>query len=371
MRFGIEASPLRWETDGGIKRICQHMLPELVRLLGPDHDIEYILDGDLPASVHLDRDVHTITGSRFHYLTRGLAHLTSKRSYDAVLVLSPFCCGVRVPVLQLLYDLYPLRYPRMLPLTVAADGRYWIEWTGALVRALAAQRCRTVIAISADTAAAFQRLHVYESCEVVVAHLGSSLAASVTEEGIRPEIARLSRMRFLLYVGAFNIHKNVQQVIRVFEALATRHLDLQLVLVGHENWPWIRDFKSLINSPRIHVLSGCSDSELATLYRSCGCFVYLSRYEGFGLPVLEAMSCGAPVVVSSEGALPEVVGHAGYLVKPHRRQSIVDAVEASLQPAANAMLRERSLRRSADFNWTSMAGTVAEAMLAAASSPGR
>ncbi len=61
MRFGIEASPLRWETNGGIKRICQDMLPELVKILGAEHDIEFIMDGEVPAGVCAGWDIHTIS----------------------------------------------------------------------------------------------------------------------------------------------------------------------------------------------------------------------------------------------------------------------------------------------------------------------
>ncbi len=300
-----------------------------------------------------------------------MARLAAERSYDAVLVLSPFCTGVRAPVLQLLYDLYPLKYPRILPLTYAADREYWVMYTGAIIRALVARRCRTVIAISEDTASDIRKLRLNHRTEVVIAHLGSSVSTRESQELISTEVAELSTGRFLLYVGAFNVQKNVRQVVRAFETLSHRHPDLELVLVGQENWPQIHHFTSLVKKPKVHVLSGCSDSELATLYGSCCCFLYLSRYEGFGLPVLEAMSCGAPVVVSTGGALPEVVGPAGYVVPPDRVASIVEAVEAALEPSTNAMLRAQSRRRSADFSWHTMADIIATGLVDAANDPRR
>jgi glycosyltransferase involved in cell wall biosynthesis len=94
------------------------------------------------------------------------------------------------------------------------------------------------------------------------------------------------------------------------------------------------------------------DDELAALYRGCTVFAYPALYEGFGLPVLEAMACGAPVLTSNVSSLPEVAGDAAVLVDPLDTQAIADALTRLLADGAlRAELGARGVRRARDFSW--------------------
>jgi glycosyltransferase involved in cell wall biosynthesis len=103
---------------------------------------------------------------------------------------------------------------------------------------------------------------------------------------------------------------------------------------------------------RIHFAGVADDRSLASLYSAAAVFAYPSRYEGFGLPLLEAMACGAPVIAARAGASPEVVGDAAVLVDPDDEREIASAISRVIDDVAFAdRLRERGLRRAASCTW--------------------
>jgi glycosyltransferase involved in cell wall biosynthesis len=110
------------------------------------------------------------------------------------------------------------------------------------------------------------------------------------------------------------------------------------------------------------------DEDLPALYSACDLFVFPSLYEGFGLPPLEAMACGAPVTCSNTSSMPEVVGDAALLFDPSRPQEIAQAIGRILkEPALQADLRARSLQRAAQFSWRQCARTTLEVYRSVAS----
>ncbi len=113
-----------------------------------------------------------------------------------------------------------------------------------------------------------------------------------------------------------------------------------------------------------------SDDELVSLYSATTCFVFPSLYEGFGLPPLEAMACGAPVVASDRASLPEVVGDAGMLVEPTDPDALADAIErVVLTPDVAERMRRDGLRRARAFTWDRCAEQTVEAYRAALDDP--
>jgi len=112
------------------------------------------------------------------------------------------------------------------------------------------------------------------------------------------------------------------------------------------------------------------EADKPALYRGAAVFVYPSRYEGFGLPPLEAMACGTPVVTTRCASLPEVVGEAGLVVSPDDPGALGQAILACLtEPATAQALRERGLQRARQFSWEKTARDTAEAYAAAAKRP--
>jgi glycosyltransferase involved in cell wall biosynthesis len=166
---------------------------------------------------------------------------------------------------------------------------------------------------------------------------------------------------FLLYVGNIVPGKNVEGVLRAFSQLREK-ADLRqrkLVIVGPKLWGFaglslLVDELGLQNEV---IFPGyVSQEDLPYFYSACDVFVFPSFSETFGLPVLEAMSCGAPVVSSSCGALPEVCGGAALLVSPHATEEIAANIyEVLSEPALAAELRSRGLARSQSFSWEATA----------------
>ncbi len=171
----------------------------------------------------------------------------------------------------------------------------------------------------------------------------------------RPGSASVGRQRpYVLFVGTIEPRKNLVRLLNAFARL--NWPDVKLVLAGRRAWGW-EEVEARIHElglqSRVEIAGHVPDEELADLYRGAAVFVYPSLYEGFGLPVLEAMACGAPVVTSKDTAPADVCGDAAWLVDPHSEEEIREAIEATLKnPTLAATLGRRGLARAAEFSWT-------------------
>jgi glycosyltransferase involved in cell wall biosynthesis len=172
-----------------------------------------------------------------------------------------------------------------------------------------------------------------------------------------PEGPRTDDRPYLLFVGALQPRKDPLCAVR---ALALLDPELELVFVGPEkrggNEVW-REVARLGLEHRVRFLGHVSKEELCALYRGAVCLVLPSRDEGFGLPILEAMAVGTPVVASTAGALPEVAGEAAVLVPPRDPEALADGVERAL--TNRDRLRALGLERSREFTWQETARRTA------------
>lgn len=181
---------------------------------------------------------------------------------------------------------------------------------------------------------------------------------------------------FILTAGVVEIRKNIDALIRAYAALPTPVRDAhQLVLVGKVGAPHRARFEQLIRghglAPDAVVMTGyVNDAELVDLYNLCKLFVFPSWHEGFGLPALEAMACGAPVIASNTSSLPEVVGRADALFDPYDDASIRDLMLKALEDDAfRTDLAAHGRARAAAFSWEKTATRALEAMEAAVEAP--
>ena len=127
--------------------------------------------------------------------------------------------------------------------------------------------------------------------------------------------------------------------------------DFELVVVGDTGYPF-KDPKIDFKTPRLRLLGRIIDADLPALYSGATCFVYPSIYEGFGLPVLEAMACGTPVIASNTTSLPEVIGEAGLQVDPYDVNEIAAAIENIVEDKElQKDLRHRGLQQAKQFTW--------------------
>lgn len=170
---------------------------------------------------------------------------------------------------------------------------------------------------------------------------------------------------FILYIGGFSPRKNVEKLINAFSN-STSQLkeEHELIIVGSLKDEGERLYKKVeeMQIPNIKFIGFVEDSMLPVLYNACRAFIYPSLYEGFGLPPLEAMSCGTPVITSNSTSIPEVVQDAGILINPHSEQEITKAIITLLNTKElRDELISRGLKRSKEFSWKVTAEKTYEA----------
>jgi alpha-1,3-rhamnosyl/mannosyltransferase len=157
---------------------------------------------------------------------------------------------------------------------------------------------------------------------------------------------------YILFVGTLEPRKNIAVLIK---ALARMKNKIPLILAGWQGWgdkQWLNEIKKLGLDKRIYIANYVDEETLACLYSGAHAFVYPSVYEGFGLPVLEAMACGCPVVCSNVSSLPEVAGDAALYITPHDHDELAHTLDMVIgDDSIKEVLIERGLLRAQQFSW--------------------
>lgn len=160
---------------------------------------------------------------------------------------------------------------------------------------------------------------------------------------------------YLLYIGGLNARKNVARLLEAYALVRRLHPNVLLVIGGKRQWQTAeieQTFRRLNLDDHVHFTGYLDDADLPALYSAAEGFVFPSLYEGFGLPPLEAMACGTPVVTSNASSLPEVVGDAALTVDPGDVEGLAAAIHRVLtDDPLRANLRQRGLMRAAQFRW--------------------
>lgn len=276
-------------------------------------------------------------------------------------VVSP--CPTVVTVFDLSYLLFPNAFKAMT--------RLYLRW----LVGLSARRARQVIVISESTRQdVIARLHVpAERVRTIPCGVDSSFRplSAADVDAFRRE--KGLPQRFILFIGTIEPRKNVGRLAEAFADLvmsAPRETaDLHLVIAGGIGWMFdaiLARIQDLPMRDRIHLPGYVPEEEKPLWYNAATCFCYPSLYEGFGLPPLEAMACGVPVIASDVSSLPEVVGDAGIMVPPTDTDALTDALHRVLfDGALRAELAQRGLARASRFSWAEAARqTVATYRLA-------
>ena len=208
----------------------------------------------------------------------------------------------------------------------------------------AAERSDLIIAVSRFTALQVQQFLGVEPSRIRVIHHGART--------VSPAAPSATRQQLILSVGAIQRRKNTVRLIEAFEQLEP---GWKLVLAGASGFDAQEAIQRIERSPRKHdieVLGYVPDSELDALYARAAIFAFPSLDEGFGMPVLDAMSRGVPVLTSNVSAMPEVAGDAGLLVDPSDTASIFDGLRRmTTDPALREHLRQAGYQRAREFTW--------------------
>jgi len=222
--------------------------------------------------------------------------------------------------------------------------------------------CRTakkIIVVSENTKRDLVRLYQVSPLKIVVIPLAASLnfkpTASKTE--IHSQLIKLGvNKRYFLVIGERRPHKNLVRIIEAFQIFKQHGFDdYKLVVIGKKYGSYSEPEQKIeqLNLNEDVILKGyVSDEELPLYYQGAEAFLFTSLYEGFGIPILEAMSCGTPVITSNISSLPEVAADAALCINPVSSSAIAEAMERLvLQPELKANLISKGLKRVKMFSW--------------------
>lgn len=337
----------------GIGRYVRNLARALLPLLRPDerllliHDpremVRWQLPADHPQLVWAPLPVSPFSARQQVAVPR-LLRRRRVDVYHSSYYLMPYRPGV--PTLLTLYDFIP----QLFPATVSARARLL---AGGATR-LALRAAAHVVTISEATRADLLRLYPLPSARVTT----TPLAADPAFRPQPPEaIAALRRRhalpaRFSLYLGSNKPHKNLSRLLAAWAALPASE---KLVIAGVW-YPQYPEPHALVREhgldETVRFLGRVQEAELPALYSAATLFVYPSLYEGFGLPVVEALACGAAVACSDSSSLPEAAGEAALLFDPYDVGAIAGTVRLLLlNERERALLAGRALAQAARFSW--------------------
>ena len=258
------------------------------------------------------------------------------------------------PSVITIHDLAFLVYPRRVD---AAKRRY-----RTLMTRLSARRAARIIAVSEHTAGdVVARLGVPRERVVVVPEAAAEHFRPEPDPAVLAAFRRANDLpeRYVLFVGTLEPRKNLAGLLRAFARVAAEEPALHLAVVGARGWLDDDIFalhRGLGLEARVRFAGYVAAEELPRWYQAATLFVYPSFYEGFGLPPLEAMACGTPVITSNVSSLPEVVGSAGVTVDPADEAALAAALlRVWRDEPLRARLRSDGLARAAEFSWARMA----------------
>ncbi|NTU79343.1 MAG: glycosyltransferase family 4 protein [Chloroflexales bacterium] len=249
------------------------------------------------------------------------------------------------PLIVTTHDVVWEAHPEMFPRALGARVR--------LLAHLASRRATLIVTSSHYSAHDIARLHrvSLEKIRVIPPPLDLAIAPVVSPAARAPALARYGITRpYILYVGSIEPRKNVDGLIRAYAALRRAHgVAHQLVIAGQPLYLFqqVLDLPAQLGLRHDVVFTGrVADEDLPAVYSGADLFATLAVYEGFGLPPLEAMACGVPVVAAAAAALPESVGDGGLLVDPADTRAVVTALARALNdPGLRAELRARGHAR--------------------------
>lgn len=267
-------------------------------------------------------------------------------------------CWHVAPTVLTCHDLIGRLFPQNLP---PISRFYWSQWLPFSLRCADA-----IIADSEATKRDIVRMTSVHPDRIHVIYLGvdGRFSPQSVEEVARVRLMYNLPDDFILYVGTIEPRKGIDTLIEAFAELGRNFPHVNLVIAGKKGWYW-ESILTMIEGAglkqRVHVTGYIDDRDLPALYSAARVFAFPSRYEGFGLPLLEAMACGTPVVCSSAASLPEICANAGIQTPPNRPDALAAALTGILDDASLAQsLRVQGLNRAELFTWEQTARQTLE-----------
>ena len=353
MRIGIDARKLH---DFGIGTYLRNLLRQLARM---DCQTEFVIlcrPEDRETVAALGDNFRAVVQTAPNYSISEQLRIPLALAREGVTlfhaphyVLPPL---VRCKSVVTIHDCIHLMFPQYLP------NRLAYSYARTSIR-LAARRATRILTVSESSKRDILRFVDTEpdKIDVIYNAYDDRFAIDPREEDVVRVRERFQlESEFVLYAGNVKPHKNLERLIEAFHLVRKRGLDhLKLVMIGDEISKYTA-LRRAVHQHQLHkyvrFLGYLPEVTLAVMYRLAGVFVFPSLYEGFGLPPLEAMASGTPVVTSNVSSLPEVAGDAAVLVDPYDPRSIADGIYRVLSDERlRGDLRRKGVARAGMFSW--------------------
>jgi glycosyltransferase involved in cell wall biosynthesis len=373
MKMGVLARSLSY--DGyGVQTFLMGLLDGFMQA-APEHDFTLFTQTALPPDLRQRWDrfaevqVRPRGGSAgarlfWDHLAFGAAARRHRMDvlYSSAHIRPAWCpCPVVVGVPDMMYH----RFPRDWSLTERLYFR--------LAAALFLPRAAAVAALSEHTRADILDCTSLPPERVRVVYPGAPQGFTRLPQEVSSQVRLKYALPkpFVLYVGSFHPRKNLELLVQAFEALHER-IPHDLVIVGMPIWHADRMTARLRASPaagRIKPIGFVPASDLVMFYNQADCFVFPSRYEGFGFPVLEALACGCPTITTTASSLPEIAAGAACLVAPEDAPALQNTLLQVLQEEPlRLQMRQAGLERAARFTWLDAAQKTIQLLVDASQS---
>ena len=360
MQIGFDSTPLLGQRSG----VGQYTNCLLTHLIQSRPDWQFCLYSNKPLNGAQPSDVQQIGGhfprSRLYWMHMVLPGVIRKNRPDLCHFpnnSAPLHCPV--PYVITIHDVSLFRYGQYHPRSRLLALR--------LLLPIAARRAAAVITVSHHARRELTRVLKIPPEKIHVIHEAPPThIRPVTNPAALARIRRKYRLpsQFILYVGTIEPRKNLCRLVRAVGQLHQNGRRPHLILVGPNGWLMNGSLDKEIEdcglTDYVHYLGYVPQADLAGLYSLATLFAFPSLYEGFGLPPLEAMACGLPVLTSRESSMAEVCQSAAWLVDPHDESDIAHGLDCLLnQPDLQADLRQKGLQRVKAFSWQRVARETA------------
>jgi glycosyltransferase involved in cell wall biosynthesis len=362
MIIGYDGSKLNWSHKTGTENYATILLQQLLEL--PTNHQYRVYTKKLLTDKYLAKTnvEQRVIPYRRLWTQAGLALEVGRHQPDVLFIPAHTMPIIHRPSLKCVVTIHDLGY-EYLPQYHQWPGRLYLNRT----TEFAAKHATHLIAVSEFTkqdligklgVPADRITVVYESVDIAQNQRPSDTAMASVKDKYHLD------KPYILFVGSIQPRKNLVRLIEAFAQLKDKYPDLQLVLAGGQGWLSDDIYAAparLGVADRVKFLGYVSESDKPALYAAAEATALVSLFEGFGLPVLESMACGTPVIAANSSSLPEVVGQAGLQVNPTSVPAIADGLDRLLsQPQLKAKLVEAGYQQVKKFSWTQAARQTLE-----------